>query len=113
VQSVPIATKSCVFLPRSWRDVLDTTLYDKVCQWFSLGTPVSSTNKMNRHDITKILLKVALNTIKKQTNITDFSIFTDFIINELDSIFIFFEIEKKINDNCCVYLVRICCVVVY
>ena len=32
--------------------VLNTTLYDKVCQlleavwWFSLGTPVSSTNKM-------------------------------------------------------------------
>jgi hypothetical protein len=42
--------------------VFDTTLCDKVCQWlepgwwFSLGTPVSSTNK------TEILLKVALNT---------------------------------------------------
>ena len=32
-------------------------------RWFSLGTPVSSTNKTNRHDITEILLKVALNTI--------------------------------------------------
>ena len=33
----------------------------KVCQcmWFS---PVSSTNKTDRHDITEILLKVALNT---------------------------------------------------
>jgi hypothetical protein len=31
--------------------------------WFSLGTPVSSTNKTDRHDITEILLKVALNTI--------------------------------------------------
>ena len=30
---------------------------------FSLGTPVSSTNKTDRHDITEILLKVALNTI--------------------------------------------------
>ena len=45
------------------------TLCDKVCQWlaagrlFSLRTPVSSTNKTGRHDITKILLKVALNTI--------------------------------------------------
>jgi hypothetical protein len=28
-----------------------------------LGTPVSSTNKTDRHDITEILLKVALNTI--------------------------------------------------
>jgi hypothetical protein len=27
------------------------------------GTPVSSTNKIDRHDITEILLKVALNTI--------------------------------------------------
>ena len=24
--------KSCEFEPRSWRDVLDTTLCDKVCQ---------------------------------------------------------------------------------
>jgi hypothetical protein len=36
-------------------------------QWFSPGPPVSSTNKTNLHDITEILLKVALNTIK-QTN---------------------------------------------
>jgi hypothetical protein len=38
-------------------------------QWFSPGTPVSYTNKTDRHDITEILLKVALNTIK-QTNKT-------------------------------------------
>jgi hypothetical protein len=43
-----------------------TTLCDKVCQWlttgrwFSPGTPVSSTNKTDHHDITEILLKVAL-----------------------------------------------------
>jgi hypothetical protein len=48
----------------------DTTLCDKVCQlfaagrWFSLGPPVSSTNKIDRHDIAEILLKVALTTIK-------------------------------------------------
>jgi hypothetical protein len=45
------------------RGVLDTTLCDKVCQWFSPGTPVSSTNKTDHHGITEILLKVALNTI--------------------------------------------------
>ena len=51
-----------------------TTLYDKVCQWlatgrwFSPGPLVSSTNKTDCHDITEIMLKVALNTIK-QTNI--------------------------------------------
>jgi hypothetical protein len=31
-------------------------------QWFSLGTPASSTTKTGRHDIAKILLKVALKT---------------------------------------------------
>ena len=46
-----------------------TTLWDKVCQWlvtgwqFSPCPPVSSTNKTDHHDITEILLKVALNTI--------------------------------------------------
>ena len=35
----------------------------QVGAWFSLGTPVSSTNKTDRHDITEILLKVAFNTI--------------------------------------------------
>jgi hypothetical protein len=35
---------------------------------FSPGLPVSSTNKSDRHDITDIVLKVALNTIK-QTSI--------------------------------------------
>ena len=36
---------------------------------FSASPPVSSTNKTERHDITEILLKVALNTISnKQTN---------------------------------------------
>jgi hypothetical protein len=34
-------------------------------QWFSSGPLVSSTNKTDRHDITEILLKVALNTIKQ------------------------------------------------
>jgi hypothetical protein len=50
--------------------VLDTTLCDKVCQWlatgrwFSPGTPVSSTNKTDSHDITEILLKNVVSTIK-------------------------------------------------
>ena len=63
--------KRCEFEPPSWRDVLDTTLCDEVCQWlaaslwFSLGTPISSTNKTDRHDITKILLKVASSTISR------------------------------------------------
>jgi hypothetical protein len=53
------------------RGVLDTTLCDQVCQWLAAGRwfspdiPVSSTNKTDRHDITEILLKVALNTINQ------------------------------------------------
>jgi len=45
------------------RDVFDATLCDRVCQSFSLATPGSSTNKTSQHDITEILLKVALSTI--------------------------------------------------
>ena len=57
----------CEFKSRSCWGVLDTTLCNKVCQllfatgrWFS---PVSSTNKTDRHDRTEILLKVALSII--------------------------------------------------
>ena len=43
-----------------------TTLCDKVCQWlaagrlFSPGTPVSSPNKIDRHDISEILIESAI-----------------------------------------------------
>ena len=53
-----------IWIPLRW-GVLDTTLCDKDCQWFS---PVSSTNKTDHHDITEILLKVALNTINLTHN---------------------------------------------
>jgi hypothetical protein len=45
----------------------------KACQWlttgrwFSPGTPVSSTNKTDRHNVTEILLKVELNTMNHKT----------------------------------------------
>jgi hypothetical protein len=47
---------------------------DKVYQllahgrWFFPGTPASSTTKTGRHDITEILLKVALNTKNQSIN---------------------------------------------
>ena len=53
-----------------------TTLFDKVCQWLAFGRwfspviPVSSYKKICHHDITEILLKVALKTIKP-TNQSD------------------------------------------
>jgi hypothetical protein len=37
-------------------------------QWFSPGTPASSTTKTGHHDIAKILLKVALNTKNSNSN---------------------------------------------
>jgi hypothetical protein len=40
-----------------------TTNVSSTGQWFSLVTPISSTNKTDRHDITEKLLKVALSTI--------------------------------------------------
>jgi hypothetical protein len=52
-----------------------TTLCDKVCQWLATGRwfspdpPVSSNYKTDRHDITEILSKVALNTIKPNLDI--------------------------------------------
>ena len=60
-----------------------STLHDKICQlpatgrWFSPDPPVSTTNKTDLHDITEILLKVALYIIKqtnKQTNKQGFGV---------------------------------------
>ena len=68
---MPITTKSCEFEPCSWWGVLDTTLCDKVCQWLATGrwfSPIlqfSSTVKTVRHNITDILMTVALNTINQ------------------------------------------------
>jgi hypothetical protein len=59
------------FESRSWQGALDTSLCDKVCQWFAAGrwfspySPVSSTSKTDHHDITEILLNVALNNTNK------------------------------------------------
>ena len=59
-----------------------TTLCDQVWQWlatgwwFSPGTPISFTNKTDRHDIIEILLKVALNNIKQKSKQTFTIMFT-------------------------------------
>ena len=66
VQSVSVTTMLLVRIPLRARC---TTLRIKFVsdlkagRWVSPGTPVSSTNKTDRNDITEILLKVALNTI--------------------------------------------------
>jgi len=62
----------CEFESRSGRGVQDYVI--KVCQWlttprwFFPGPPVSSANKSDLHDITEILLKVALSNIKQTKN---------------------------------------------
>jgi len=89
VQSVPITTKVVC----SHSTHAGCTLCDKICQllvtgqWFSPSTPVSSTNKTDCHDITEILLKVALKhhkpkppnlslTVKIQTNLFIYFIYS-------------------------------------
>jgi hypothetical protein len=42
--------------------------FDSKGLWFSPGPLVSSTNKTDHHDITEILFKVALNTVKLTIN---------------------------------------------
>ena len=55
----------CVYEPRSWRGVLNTTYCQWLAtgRWISPGPLVSSINKTDRHDIIEILLKMALSTI--------------------------------------------------
>ena len=69
MQSVPITTNVVSLNPAQGQVYSIQHYVTNVFQWlpagwwFSQGTPVSFTNKTDRHDITEILLKVALNTI--------------------------------------------------
>ena len=67
MQSVPITTKVVSSNPADDKVHLiqhyKVSQYLAAGQWFSPGTPVSSTNKTDRHNINEILLKVVLNTI--------------------------------------------------
>jgi hypothetical protein len=66
VQSVPIATKVASLNPaHDWVYSKQhyVIMFVSDLRQFSLGTSVSSTNKTDCHDVTEILLKVALNTI--------------------------------------------------
>jgi hypothetical protein len=70
MESVPITLTLWVCIPFR-RGVLGTTLCHTICQWlacqtgqwFSPRTLVSSTNKTDHHDITQILLRVAISTV--------------------------------------------------
>ena len=60
--------------------------------------PVSCTNKTDRHDITEILLKVALNIINHKLNLMSFGLKSNFIFtfNHKVSIFLCLETQTKI-----------------
>jgi hypothetical protein len=64
-----------------------TTVFDKVCQWLAAGRwfspdpQVSSIKKTDRHDITEILLKVALIAIKPNHNTSIRSNYTPILHN--------------------------------
>ena len=47
------------------RNEFNISMYFLSGRWVSLGTPVSSTNKTDLHNIAEILLKVALNTVNQ------------------------------------------------
>ena len=60
----------CISPLKLWSRILeDCTWYNFMWfatgRWFSRGTPVSSINKTNCHNITEIILKVALSTINQ------------------------------------------------
>ena len=107
----------CLSLLKLWvpiplsRGVLDTTLCDKVCQWlaerlwFSPGSPVSSTNKTDCHDITKTLLKVMLKHHKPQTQTIFMQILKQFHSNsnlpeDSDSGFVFHYVCRNQTWHC-------------
>jgi hypothetical protein len=61
--------------------ILNTTLCNKICQGLS---PVSSTNKTDRHEIAEILLKVALNTTNLTQTFAIYGKITKMLINALE-----------------------------
>ena len=87
---------------------LRTTL---VCQWLaigwwlSLGTPLSFTNKTDRHDPTKTLLKMALSNQKKSKNRTTLCVLLEqqfhLVINRFSNYFI--DSDKHQKVHCFIY----------
>jgi hypothetical protein len=61
IQSVSITTKVVSSIPAHGEGY--SIQQYVIGQWFSLGTPVSSTDKTDHHDITELLLKEVLNII--------------------------------------------------
>ena len=84
------------------RGLFSTTLCDKIVSDL-LGTPVSSTNKTDRRDTTKILLKVVLNTsITQEWSETSTFHTTSFVTNECIGLFLLYARTYNClwRDNC-------------
>ena len=66
----------------TYRKILLTWTLKGLCDGFSSRTPVPSTNKTDRHDITEILLKVVLNAISQSNQSFSFpNLFSSFSNN--------------------------------
>ena len=73
-------------------------------RWFSLGTQVSSANKTDRHHITEILLKVALNTINpnliiKCLTLPHFCVFLKCMVSSCGGFFYHYFISIAVGDS--------------
>jgi hypothetical protein len=66
MQSVPIASNVASLNPAQAQYYM---IKFTAGRWFSLGPPVSSTSKTDLHNITELLLKVALNTINQTSHL--------------------------------------------
>jgi hypothetical protein len=89
-----------------WRRARYTILCDKVCDR-SVVFSGSSTNKSDRHDITEILLKVALNSIK-QTQLVPYTLMsTWYILPDQFTIIVLMLIYKPWDIFCYVVCVRL------
>ena len=62
-------TTTMLCLPITTKYVIKFCEWLETGWWFSPGTPVSSTDKTDHHDITEILLKEALSTINQRNKL--------------------------------------------
>ena len=87
-----------VWIPLRW-GILDTTLCKWLAtdQWFSSGSLVSSTNKIDLHNITKELLKVQLNTITLTYNVFDVKLPDNF--QNQETVVWYWQYHSLISDN--------------
>jgi hypothetical protein len=67
--------------------------------WFPLGTPVSSIKKADRNNITEILFKMALNTIKHANKQTSTRIFQSKMIAQTLSHNVVFSTPRHEQDS--------------